>query len=139
MSEKKKKVRVELRKNRTKPPRENDLTRAFQDDTGQHRRRPVRRTGAREGRRFPIPHRRSGRRRPRRGYAVGGRGECVRGRVLRVHGLQSVVEADDGRVFRCAIRRLLKSLATDERSVVTTGDIVWLRPGSGQGTAGSGQ
>ena len=48
--------------------------------------------------------------------------------MLRVHGLASVVEADDGRVFRCAVRRLLKSLATDERSVVTTGDVVWIRP-----------
>ena len=54
--------------------------------------------------------------------------ECVRGRVLRVHGLASVVETDDGRLFRCAVRRLLKSLATDERSVVTTGDMVWIRP-----------
>src|SRR5207253_459087 len=69
-------------------------------------------------------------------------GECVRGRVIRVHGLASVVEADDGRVFRCALRRLLKSLATDERSVVTTGDIVWLRPAvvsSGQSAAGSSE
>jgi ribosome biogenesis GTPase / thiamine phosphate phosphatase len=31
-------------------------------------------------------------------------------------------------VFRCAVRRLLKSLATDERNVVTTGDVVWVRP-----------
>jgi ribosome biogenesis GTPase len=56
---------------------------------------------------------------------------------LRVHGLQSVVEADDGRVFRCAVRRLLKSLATDGRNVVTTGDVVWLRPVSGQSTVNS--
>ena len=32
MTNKKKKVRVELRKNRTKPPRENDLTQQFGDD-----------------------------------------------------------------------------------------------------------
>src|SRR6185503_10431108 len=36
--------------------------------------------------------------------------------------------ADDGREFRCKVRRLLKSLATDERSIVTTGDRVWIRP-----------
>jgi ribosome biogenesis GTPase len=35
---------------------------------------------------------------------------------------------DAGRVMRCKVRRLLKSLATDERSVVTTGDRVWVRP-----------
>ena len=29
---------------------------------------------------------------------------------------------------RCNVRRLLKSLATDERSIVTTGDRVWIRP-----------
>ena len=56
------------------------------------------------------------------------RTSAVRGRVIRVHGLASVVEADDGRIFRCAVRRLLENLATDERSVVTTGDIVWIRP-----------
>src|SRR5947209_5614090 len=67
------------------------------------------------------------------GMPAAGAGECVRGRVIRVHGLASVVEADDGRVFRCAVRRLLKSLATDERSVVTTGDVVWVRPASGAG------
>ena len=59
--------------------------------------------------------------------------ECIRGRVLRVHGLASVVETDDGRVFRCAVRRLLKSLATDERNVVTTGDVVWVRPAVDRG------
>jgi ribosome biogenesis GTPase len=38
-----------------------------------------------------------------------------------------VVEAADGRQFRCAVRRLLRTLSTDERSVVTTGDRVWFR------------
>jgi ribosome biogenesis GTPase len=51
--------------------------------------------------------------------------------VLRVHGLASIVESDDGRLFRCAVRRLLKSLASDERNVVATGDIVWVRPAGG--------
>jgi ribosome biogenesis GTPase len=53
---------------------------------------------------------------------------CLFGRVLRVHGLASVVETEDGRQFRCAVRRLLKSLASDERNVVATGDQVWIRP-----------
>src|SRR5438046_1173260 len=30
---------------------------------------------------------------------------CVPGRVLRVHGLYSVVQTDDGRQFRCTVRR----------------------------------
>ena len=52
----------------------------------------------------------------------------IRGRVLSVHGLSSVVLADDGREFRCAIRGLLKDLSTDLRHVVVAGDIVYLRP-----------
>ena len=54
--------------------------------------------------------------------------ECLPGRVLRVHGLASVVEAEDGRQFRCAVRRLLKTFVTDARNIVTTGDRVWFRP-----------
>jgi ribosome biogenesis GTPase / thiamine phosphate phosphatase len=52
----------------------------------------------------------------------------LRGRVLSVHGLSSLVQADDGRQFRCAIRGLLKDLSTDLRHVVVAGDIVYLRP-----------
>ena len=48
--------------------------------------------------------------------------------MLRVHGLYSVVETEDGRQFRCVVRRVLRTLATDERSVVTTGDRVWFLP-----------
>ncbi len=53
---------------------------------------------------------------------------CQPGRVLRVHGLASVVEALDGKFFRCVVRRVLRSLVTEERSIVTTGDHVWFRP-----------
>lgn len=131
---KKKKVRVELRKNREKPPRENDLTRDFKEGDGRaddaQSSERVRakgnlsryRTVVTDNEKDTMP-------------AVNAQ-ECIRGRVLRVHGLASVVETDDGRTFRCAVRRLLKSLATDERSVVTTGDVVWVRPAV---AAGSGQ
>jgi ribosome biogenesis GTPase / thiamine phosphate phosphatase len=128
MSDKKKKVRVELRKNRTKPPRENDLTRAYQADaSGADDAQSGERVRAKGdvSRYRTVVQDASG---PDAGMRSVDAAECIRGRVLRVHGLQSVVEADDGRIFRCAIRRLLKSLATDERSVVTTGDVVWLRP-----------
>lgn len=49
------------------------------------------------------------------------------GRVLRVHGLSSTVEAADGTLVRCAVRRLLKSLSTDQRHVVAAGDVVFFR------------
>lgn len=127
---KKKKVRVELRKNREKPPRENDLTRDFRandgtaDDAQSGER--VRAKGNLSRYRTVVTDSDTGAALPAVDAAA-----CVRGRVLRVHGLASVVETDDGRVFRCAVRRLLKSLATDERSVVTTGDVVWVRPAAG--------
>ena len=50
------------------------------------------------------------------------------GLVLRVHGLESIVHGDDGCEYRCAIRRLLKSMATDQRHVVVAGDRVHFRP-----------
>src|SRR5688572_26154638 len=134
MSQKKKKTRVELRKNRTKPPRDNDLTRAFQADAGSadetQSTERVRAKGDISRYRTVVQDAADD-----TGMPGVNAGECVRGRVIRIHGLASVVEADDGRIFRCAVRRLLKSLATDERNVVTTGDVVWLRPagvGSGQ-------
>lgn len=133
---KKKKVRVELRKNRTKPPRAKDWTRGFQEHgfteqapTGGER---VRAKGD-LSRKRTIMQDDSG--------AVAGADAMpaadpsvhVPGRVLRVHGLASVVQTDDGRQLRCAVRRLLKSLATDERNVVATGDRVWIRPEGDEG------
>ena len=53
---------------------------------------------------------------------------AIRGHVLSVHGLSSVVQGDDGRQYRCAVRGLLKDLSTDLRHVVVAGDIVWIRP-----------
>jgi ribosome biogenesis GTPase / thiamine phosphate phosphatase len=53
--------------------------------------------------------------------------EAIRGRVLAVHGLSSVVRADDGRTFQCAMRRLLKNLSTEQRHVVAAGDVVYFR------------
>ena len=53
---------------------------------------------------------------------------CRPGRVLAVHGIISVVRAEDGQIFRCATRRLLKTLSTDQRHVVVAGDRVLFRP-----------
>ncbi len=51
----------------------------------------------------------------------------LRGRVLAVYGLSSLVEAEDGREFRCAVRRLLKNLSTEQRHILAAGDIVHFR------------
>ena len=54
--------------------------------------------------------------------------DTISGRVLRVHGLESVVLAANGIQYRCAIRGLLKNMETDQRNVVATGDLVSIRP-----------
>jgi ribosome biogenesis GTPase len=135
---KKKKVRVDLRKNRSKPPRPQHWTRGFQEHGFAEEATPhgerIRAKGELSRRRTIIQDD-AGAKSPRvepggspaEMPAVAADG-CVSGRVLRVHGLASVVAAEDGRQYRCAVRRLLRTLATDERNIVTTGDRVWIRP-----------
>jgi len=53
---------------------------------------------------------------------------CRPGRVLAVHGLLSHVQGEDGVVYQCATRGLLKTLSTDQRHVVAVGDRVLFRP-----------
>jgi len=55
----------------------------------------------------------------------------VRGRVLHVQGLESVVLHPDGSTVRCTTRRLLRTLSTDQRHPVAAGDWVRFR-GSGR-------
>ena len=51
----------------------------------------------------------------------------LRGRVLHVQGLESVVQHPDGSTVRCMTRRLLRTLSTDQRHPVAAGD--WVRFG----------
>jgi len=56
------------------------------------------------------------------------------GRVVSVHGLRSRVYGDDGGLYVCTVRQLLKSLSTEQRNVVATGDRVGFCPdGAGGG------
>jgi ribosome biogenesis GTPase / thiamine phosphate phosphatase len=56
------------------------------------------------------------------------------GRVVSVHGLRSKVYGDDGQMYVCTVRQLLKSLSTEQRHVVATGDRVGFCPdGAGGG------
>jgi ribosome biogenesis GTPase len=128
---KKKKTRVELRKNRAKPPRAQGWTRDFarhgfenEATVGGER---VRAKGELSRKRTIIQDEGSG----AADMPTADASVCLPGRVLRVHGLASIVETDDGREFRCAVRRVLKSLATEERNIVATGDRVWILPGGG--------
>jgi ribosome biogenesis GTPase len=129
-----------MRKNRSKPPRERQWTRDFQvhgfaeEATTSGER--VRAKGDLSRRRTIIQEETpdaAGTEMPAADVSA-----CLPGRVLRVHGLISVVEADDGRTFRCATRRLLRTLATDERNIVTTGDRVWFRPATAKEASAEG-
>ncbi len=53
---------------------------------------------------------------------------CRLGRVLSVHGLISTVRDEHGEICQCVTRRLLKTLATEQRHVVAAGDRVLFRP-----------
>ena len=133
MAKKQKKVRADLRKNRNVRTRQNDLTRNFASDqeavedmaTGQSvsgkgdlsRKRTV--TDA------DITEDASGKTVVT--LAVD-ESICLLGRVLKVQGLHSAVQLDNGAVRFCATRRLLKTLSTDQRHVVAAGDKVWVRP-----------
>jgi ribosome biogenesis GTPase len=144
---KKKKVRVALRKNRQNRTRANDLTRQFRDDEQTPAATPaidrIRPKGEMSRHRTIIEE--VG---PEQGQDGSGatpdascrravdHSTCLPGRVVRVHGLLSIVRSDDGRTFSCHVRRLLKSLEIEGRSVVTVGDRVWFRPGSAAGAEG---
>lgn len=131
---KKKKVRVDMRKNRSKPPRQRQWTRGFQEhgyaDEATLNDERVRSKGDLSRRRTiiqddtepPEPTGHETAEMPAVDATT-----SLYGRVLCVQGLLSVVETEDGRQYRCAVRRLLRTLATEERNIVTTGDRVWFR------------
>jgi ribosome biogenesis GTPase len=130
---KKKKVRVSLRKNRTKPPRERQWTRGYQEHGFTEEATPaderVRAKGELSRKRTIVQEERAEEPEGLKPAQMPCADErtCLPGRVLRVHGLASVVETEDGRRLRCAVRRLLKTLATDDRNIIATGDRVWFR------------
>jgi ribosome biogenesis GTPase len=135
---KKKKIRVELRKNRYRPPRQRDWTGALQEgaaeDSGPGQER-VRAKGDISRKRTIIQDEAPGAagQEPAEMPAVD-ISACLPGRVLRVHGLVSVVQADGGEQVRCTVRRVLRNLVTEERNIVATGDRVWFLPtGPGEG------
>jgi ribosome biogenesis GTPase len=128
---KKKKLRAEFRKNRGGRARQPDLTREFRtgDERGEDRARQERVSGKGELSRKRVV---IGEETPDAdGFAVVPEVDltvCRRGRVLAVYGLTSEVETEDGAVYQCATRRLLKTLFTEQRHVVAAGDWVYFRP-----------
>ncbi|HMO13761.1 MAG TPA: ribosome small subunit-dependent GTPase A [Pirellulaceae bacterium] len=132
MSKKKKrKIRTGLRKKYDEPARESDWTRKFQQSQLSEDQNASQRV--------------SGKGRLTRHRTVSGEevedetggfqilldvdlNECIPARVLRVHGLATIVSDDSGRIFECAVRGLLKTLATDLQHVVVAGDFVQIKP-----------
>jgi ribosome biogenesis GTPase / thiamine phosphate phosphatase len=126
------KIRADFRKNRNVRTRQNDLTKDFDrataDDLDSQKGERVSGKGELTRKRVIV------------GEVVADddgalslqrdvdKNVCLEGRVLRVMGLLSDVRAENGRLFRCATRRLLKTMSTDQRHVVATGDRVWFRP-----------
>ncbi len=130
---KNKKIRTHFQKNRSVRTRRTDWTRQFdrhgfeEEDTKQHerlsgkgelaRKRTVRGTQLDTGDEPGLDV-----------HLHVDESACLPGRVLSVRGLISTVEDDAGQIYRCATRRLLKTIATDQRHVVAAGDRVLFRP-----------
>jgi len=125
------KRRIEFRKNRTRKVRQGDITKRFERDEFDADNAVA---GERISGKGELTRKRT---------VVGDEGDaddgdsfsiqvdtenCLTGRVLRVQGLVSEVEAEDKAIFHCATRRVLKTMATDQRHVVAAGDRVWFRP-----------
>src|SRR5262249_7773404 len=121
----KKKKRVELKKNRAKPARDKGWTRGFQQHgfaeeatlAGER----VRAKGDLPPKPTIISHADAD-------SPDADPSRCVPARVVSVHGIDNFVETEDGRRFRCKVRQVLKSLSTEERNIVATGDRVWILP-----------
>jgi ribosome biogenesis GTPase / thiamine phosphate phosphatase len=130
VSKKPKKLRADFRKNRGARPRRGDLTRSFAADEDQTLDAPrderISGKGELTRKRTIIGQESDG---DQAGLAVSPQAAELsrRGRVLRVHGLSSVVQAEDGSLHNCVTRRLLRTLSTDQRHVVAAGDWVYFR------------
>lgn len=136
MAKKKKRrstVRADFRKRQSTRTRENDLTRRFEDETGSLE-------DSKQGERVSGKGRLTRKRtvtganaeNDQGGFQVGLEVDetlCRSGRVVSVHGLTSRVKDAQGIIFRCTVRGVLKSLATDLQHVVVAGDYVTIQIG----------
>ncbi len=135
---KKRKIRVDFKKNRQNRTRDNDLTRRYRSDDAKsidkassgervrakgdvsRKRTIVSESSESEGASLEDAHD------PSALLSVD-LSECTIGTVCKVHGLESLVETDDGKTFRCGVRRILKTLAIEGRNIVAVGDRVWIK------------
>jgi len=129
------KQRVEFRKNRSTRRRDGDLTRTLGDDLDATADRATSERISGKGdltrKRTVVAHDVDA---SIDGLSVAAGETAWRGRVLNVHGLESHVQADDGHIVRCTMRRLLRTIATDQRHPLAAGDWVRVRAVGDEGT-----
>lgn len=129
---KKRKVRAEFRKNRTARARRRDWTQQLPDDGSEEEAGASQERISGKGeltRKRTIVTTATDDDAPEDGLAVD-EADCLQGRVLSVRGLVSDVETTPGQHYQCVTRRLLRTLATEQRHVVAAGDRVTFRPTS---------
>jgi len=129
------KQRVEFRKNRSTRRRDGNLTRTLGDDLDATADRATSERISGKGdltrKRTVVAHDVDA---TIDGLSVAAGETAWRGRVLNVHGLESHVQADDGHIVRCTMRRLLRTIATDQRHPLAAGDWVHVRGVGDEGT-----
>lgn len=127
----KKIIRAEFRKHRDSRTRKNDLTRQFNDDAESldniRNRERVSGKGDLTRKRTVVGAESKNNDGSFQVDLEVDDSKCVSGRVIRIHGLESIVKAEDGQEFRCSIRGVLKSLASDLQHVVVAGDQVTIQ------------
>ena len=135
MTKKKKRrttVRADFRKRQSTRTRENDLTRQFKDQSDKLE---DSQTGERVSGKGRLTRKRTvagSAQENEAGFQVElevDEARCKKGRVISVHGLGSFVRVADGTIYRCTVRGVLKSLATDLQHVVVAGDHVAIEVG----------
>ena len=132
MAKKKRKIRADFRKNRAPRTRLDDWTKKYQQEAFQEENPAFGERIGKDG----LSRRRTvltgeGENRQDEGGELEleiDKSVCQPGRVITVFGLTSAVQAEDGKLYQCATRRILKTLSTDQRHVVAAGDRVWFRP-----------
>ena len=123
------KIRVDFRKNRDQQARRNDLTRDVNSESLDldhvHKEERVSGKGSQSRRRTVVGEVGEGDQLLR---AVD-ESVCQPGRVLAAIGAtQCTVQAEDGTIYECTVRRVLRTMSRDARNVVVTGDKVLFQP-----------
>lgn len=128
---KKRTIRADFRKNRSTRTRQTDWTRNFDAETPEHEDLAQAERISGKGdltRKRTIRGVQTDDDQPGLGLQLEVDARCLAGRVLSVFGLASDVQADNGLLYHCAVRRILKTLSTEQRHVVAAGDRVLFRP-----------